>query len=37
VDGKIYQAMSQKDFLEKDCPIEVISVERSHLIVKKKL
>jgi membrane-bound serine protease (ClpP class) len=36
IEGKIYQACSQKDFLEKDSLIEVVSIERSHLIVKKK-
>lgn len=37
IDGRIYQALSQKDFLEKDCPIEVVSTEGSHLIVKRKI
>ncbi|MBX9923789.1 MAG: hypothetical protein K2Y01_06735 [Rhabdochlamydiaceae bacterium] len=37
IDGKIYQAVSQKDFLVKDCPIEVVSIEGSRLIVKRKI
>jgi len=37
IEGRIYQALSQKDFLEKDCPIEVVSTEGSHLIVKRKI
>lgn len=36
IEGKIYQAVSQGDFIEKGSVIEVISMRGSHLIVKQK-
>jgi len=36
VDGKIYQALSQGDFIVKETLVEVVSTRGSHLIVKVK-
>ncbi len=36
IDGKIYQALSQGDFIVKETLVEVVSTRGSHLIVKVK-
>ncbi len=36
IEGKVYQALSQGEFLEKGSIIEVVSIRGSHLIVKRK-
>lgn len=36
IEGKLYQALSQGDFIEKGTQIEVIAIRGSHLVVKQK-
>lgn len=36
IEGKIYQALSQGDFISKNCKVEVVSMKGSYLVVKLK-